>query len=630
MSGIFGLFNLDDRPVEAHELSAMKALSARRGPDRTATWRVGSVGLGHTLLATTPEAELEKLPLEHTESGCVITGDIRLDNRIELLRKVGAIEHGAVMGDAEIVLLAYLRWGDGFVEHFLGDFAFAIWDPRARRVLCARDQMGMRLLYFHHGHRQLFAFATDQRAILALSRTPFEINEARIADFLVEGLEGVDKTSTFFHGILRLPPAHLLTVDAGGMTLRKYWNLTPGPELRLPSHEDYNEAFLEVFTPAIRSRLRTVGRPASTLSGGIDSGTVTAVARGLEAADHKPPLLTFSAVSPAGERDVETRAIFAAAAIGGLEPCLVSYADLPELFPNLDELLSTISEPFDGSMTLVRSVYLAARRQGVTTVLDGGGSDTVFGEGRWIAHLLRAGRWRAAYREAKGWNEFCGGGAPPGRELLRSARAAFIPDPILRRLRPLRRRIRAGPLVRNTLISEEFAGRIELGERLATLASQSAGFLSSIGVERACAIEHPFLTVGRERYDRVAAAVGVEPRDPYLDLRVAEFAVRLPGEQTFSDGWPKVLLRRAMDGELPPAVGWRRGRDHLGVAFTSALVSQRWDEFRDRSAASLEAVEGYVDPQKLAAIRLALQSESVSRPLDVYTVLVLGDWLRRR
>jgi asparagine synthase (glutamine-hydrolysing) len=627
VSGIFGLFNLDRRPVEADELRAMQALLAPRGPDRTGTWRSGSVGLGHALLATTSEAVGETLPLQHTESGSVITGDVRLDNREELLKAIGRSD--PAIGDAEIVLHAYLEWGEACANQLLGDFAFAIWDPREQKLFCVRDQIGLRPLYFHHRHRQLFAFATDPRAILAIPQTPFRINEGRIADFLVEGLEGIDKTSTFFHEIFRLPPAHLMTVGPRAMRQRNYWNLEPQPELRLPTQEDYNEAFLHVFIPAVRSRLRSAGPPASTLSGGIDSGTVTAVARNLLTADRKSPLLTFSAVSPAGENDAETRAILAASRIGGLESHLVSYAELPDLLPDLTQALHAIDEPFDGHMTLIRSIYLAAHHRGIRTVLDGGGGDTIFTEGRWIAHLLRSGRWRAAYREAKSWNEFCRGESPPIPELLRSARSAFIPDAILRRLRPLQRRTRVRPQVRNSLINEDFARRIDLSERLETLASHSVGFRTCVGAERVNAIDHPFLTVGRERYDRVGAAAGVEPRDPFLDLRVVEFALRLPGEQTFSDGWPKAVLRRAMEGELPTAVCWRRGRDHLGADFTSALVTQRWREIQGRSAAVLEAVRGYVDPESLEAIRRAVGDDSPSRAIDVHTVLVLGDWLLR-
>ena len=180
------------------------------------------------------------------------------------------------------------------------------------------------------------------------------------------------------------------------------------------------------------------------------------------------------------------------------------------------------------------------------------------------------------------------------------------------------------------MINEEFARRIELEKRVATLASHSAGLLPSIAAERANAIDHPFLTVARERYDRVAAAAGVEPRDPFLDRRVVEFTLRLPGEQTFECGWPKILLRRAMDGELPATVAWRRGRDHLGVAFTHALVAQNRAEIRDRFPDCVDAIREYIDAESLAAIGRAVQDDPISRPLDVLNLLVLGDWLLRQ
>ena len=135
MSGIFGLFNQDGAPVTPDEVGHMAALLERRGPDGTGVWRAGPVGLGHTLLATTPESLLERLPLRHDPSGCVITADVRLDNRAELLEALWAVRTGLrPSGDAGLILAAYLAWDTACVEHFLGDFAFAIWDPRKRRL----------------------------------------------------------------------------------------------------------------------------------------------------------------------------------------------------------------------------------------------------------------------------------------------------------------------------------------------------------------------------------------------------------------------------------------------------------------------------------------------------------------
>src|SRR3954469_11837690 len=104
----------------------MASLLTRRGPERTALWYSSAVGLGHTLLATTPEAASEQLPLVHPASGCVITADVRLDNRTELLARLGLLDRRATVGDAEIALVAYLEWGESCVERFLGDFALAI------------------------------------------------------------------------------------------------------------------------------------------------------------------------------------------------------------------------------------------------------------------------------------------------------------------------------------------------------------------------------------------------------------------------------------------------------------------------------------------------------------------------
>jgi asparagine synthase (glutamine-hydrolysing) len=630
VSGLFGLFNQDGAPVQPDELRAMASQLTRRGPDRTETWHSSAVGLGHTLLATTPEALVERLPLQHSQSGCVITGDVRLDNRAELMSSLNLVDRAQVAGDAEIVLAAYLAWGEVCVERFLGDFAFAIWDPRQDMLFCARDQMGMRSLYYHHTPGRFFAFATEPRAVLVLPQTPYRINEGRIADFLVDQLEGIDKTSTFFEDVFRLPPAHTLTVTSERLRQGCYWTLEPEPELRLPSDEAYAEAFIEVFEEAVRCRLRTVGPPGAMLSGGMDSGTVVAVAREVLAAEKRGPLLTFSAISPEGDADPETRAIQAAITMNGLEPHLVSYGELDNLLPDLSRLAWDLDEPFDGNMTLIRAVYLAARGAGLKTLLDGVGGDVVLAEGRRLARLLRAGRWRKAYHEAAGRNRFWKGEYPPGRELLQSARAAFVPDPVLRRLRPLHRQLRLGRAIRDSLIDAEFARQAAVGDRLRMLWGHDVGLLPDVGAERTHAAAHPFLTVGRERYDRVAAAVGMEPRDPFLDRRVLAFCLRLPGDQTLDGGWPKAILRRATAGRLPDDVRWRRGKEHLGWAFSRALMERHGELISSEVEVSLESLKGYLDVDAIQTIRRRLLDQSAAGPCseNAYNAIYLGTWLR--
>jgi asparagine synthase (glutamine-hydrolysing) len=198
MSGICGLFNLDAAPAVEVDLQSMTAMLERRGPGGTGHWHEGPVGLGHTLLATTPESLFEHQPFRHSATGCVITADVRLDNRAELLAALNLSSRAAATGDAELILLAYLEWSDRCLDRLLGDFAFAIWDPRHKKLLCARDHFGMRPFYYHHAPREGFRFASDARAILVLPQVPYQVSQGRIADFLVPQLEWIDYTSTFF------------------------------------------------------------------------------------------------------------------------------------------------------------------------------------------------------------------------------------------------------------------------------------------------------------------------------------------------------------------------------------------------------------------------------------------------
>jgi asparagine synthase (glutamine-hydrolysing) len=578
MSGIFGIFNQDGASATEHELRDMASLLTRRGPDGTGLCNADCTGLGHTLLATTPELLFERQPLRHPETGCVITADVRLDNRDELLSALGLTDRAAITGDAGLILAAYLAWGETCPARFLGDFAFAIWDPIRRTLFCARDQFGMRPFYYHHTPGRFLVFASEPKAILVLPQTPYRINEGRIADFLVSQLEGIDKTSTFFEEVYRLPPAHTLTVTPDRTTQRRYWTLEPGPELCLPSNEAYAEAFLEVFREAVRCRLRSAGPVGSMLSGGMDSGSVVAVAREILAEEGRGPLPTFSAVAPDPETCVETRTIHAALTMDGLDPHLIRHDRLDEMMPELAELTWNLDEPFDHYMTLPRAVYLAAHRKGLKVILDGVAGDVVLGEGSYIARLIRRGHWLTAYREAVGQEHFWGEAYPAWRELYRGARSAIATHSVRllhrRLLGPRRLRQRVQQILRESLISPEFARRIRLRERLRTLDGHgSEGLSIAYNKERAQSIDHPNLLVGRERYDRVATAVAVEPRDPFLDRRAVAFCLSLPGQQKLGDGWPKIILRRALSGRLPNAVRWRTGKEHLGWSFTNALIS---------------------------------------------------------
>lgn len=569
MSGICGVLRLDGSPARQAELGPVITRLERRGPDGSRIESDGICALGQTLLATTPEAERERMPLRDCATGCTITADIRLDNRGELAERLGA---DPMAGDGGLVLRAYLAWGPPCLDHLRGDFAFAIWDPREQRLFCARDQVGMRQLIHHHTQGRLFAFATEPLALTQHEDIPRDLDEGRLADY-IEDLEGHDLTSTFFRGLFRLPPAHALMVDPRGMQIWRYWHFIPSPPLRLASEEAYAEAFREVFSRAVAARLRGPDPVASMLSGGMDSGSVAAIAARLLKAEGRPALATYSATSAAPDC-IETATIRASMGMDHIAPHEVSLGALDEYSADLARLSRESEEPFDGHMTLLRAVYLAAHRAGHKVMLDGvGGDTTLAGEGM-IAHHLRSGRLYRAWREARGEERFWGPGLPARTRLSRAAKRAFLP----RSMRDLRERSREATRNREAMedeiLSPEFAARIDMPRRRREHRAHVSGFGQADSADPARSMLHPHVIVGRERYDRVASALAIEPRDPFLDLELLRFCAALPPEQLQCDGWPKIILRRAMAGLLPEETRWRVGKEHLGGDFTQALEAR--------------------------------------------------------
>ena len=630
MSGICGLFNLDDAPVADADLRSMTAMLERHGPEGSNAWLDGPVGLGHALLATTPELLFERQPFEHRESGCVISADVRLDYRGELLDSLGVNDRHEPAGDAELILSAYLKWGENCVDRLLGDFAFAIWDPRHRMLFCARDHFGMRPLYYHRLQGRRFLFASDARAILVLPQVPYEINDGRIADFLVPELEWSDYTSTFFEGVYRLPPGHKAIITPSGFEVAEYWRPTPGPELGAMSDDDYRQGFIEVFTNAIDARLRAPpGTVGAMLSGGMDSGSVVAIGKEILRTRGDGPLATFSAARPrstANPDDLdcpESRAIYAASSIPSISPTFVRPEALEEVY---EPLTSDFDEPFDGVFAILKAIYLAAHDRGVRVVLDGGGGDVVLHERSYIVRLIRQGQLKLAVAEIIAEQKYWGGGSPLP-SLLRYARSAMLPEVVKKPVRALRYRQNYRRYVKASLISAELARNVDIEDRIERMRSIFPTECPTDYAVEYCEEILPNMTAGRERYARIAAAIGVEARDPFMDRRVIEYCSRLPGQFRLRDGWPKVILRDISADMLPEEVRWTGRKPHLGWLF-SETISEMAVNRGDLDISILEeSLQGYVDLPALRHAWRDFRESGESEP--IHNAYILSIWLRK-
>jgi len=621
LSGIGGILRLDHRPIRTGEVASMRSYLERRGPDGSRVWQVDHVALVYAHLATHAQVDRSRLPLSHAETGCTITAELRLDNRSELIETLGLPARRG-WSDAEIVLEAYLQWGAACAEHLLGDFAFAIWDPREQHLFCARDQVGMRQFIYHHSAGRLFGFATDAIALLRHDEIPVRINEERLADCLEE-LEAHDFVSTPFANLHRLPPAHAMLVSRSSLKTWRYWSIEPQPRLQLSSDDEYAEALLDVFTKAVRARLRDCDGIGSMLSGGMDSGSIVAVAAGLLAEQGQPPLRTFSAIDTR-PGCVETDMIRRTQAIGHVEPHSVPVHELGDCGDELARLFFGMDDPFDGWMNLQRAVYLLARRTGTKVVMDGTPGDLVVGLGDAIGLHISSGRYGAALREAWGEKRFWGMDYPTFVPLARKLWRRSLPGPLLAmRDAQVKRRIlseddRKSPLTR------EFSQRVDMPRRREKFRAAIRPVDESETSRRLLGVLHPFSVLARERYDRTAAALGIETRAPFMDVRLLEFSLSLPADQLQRNGWHKLLLRRAMAGLLPEAVRWRKGNESVNWRFTERLMVDLKPELDSVVA---EQLRPYVRQEAIEAFLGAKSADAAVAKFD--RIIYSAVWLKR-
>ncbi len=170
MSGIAGIYYLDEKPVEWETLSRMVDRLVHRGPDGADVWCSESIGLGHRMLSTTPESLLEKLPLVSRSGDLAITADARIDNRDELIGLLRLKDYPAEkITDSQLILTAYEKWGESCSQYLLGDFAFAIWDRRKQTLFCGRDHFGVKPFYYYYCSGQIFVFASEIKALFCLN-----------------------------------------------------------------------------------------------------------------------------------------------------------------------------------------------------------------------------------------------------------------------------------------------------------------------------------------------------------------------------------------------------------------------------------------------------------------------------
>lgn len=630
MNAIFGLFNLDGAPA-ADELPAMQSAMASWAVDGSAVWSEGALGLGCARLVNTPEASREHLPLQHPASKLTLTAGARLDNRAELLSLLGISPGDApTIPDSALILRAYQRWGEDCVYHLDGDWHFAVWDAPARKLFLARDQHGNSGLCYYHEARR-FAFASSKKALLALDAVPKKPNLLRIAQVLTAW--SGDGTLTGYERILRLPPAHRMTVTPHQVHIERYWFPENISTLRLRSDGEYVEAFLEVFTRAVSDRLRSPSRAGVTLSAGLDSGAVTAVAASL-LRPRAENLLAFTSVPLSDPSAYTAKRRFGdegelaqatARHAGNVEHILLDAAEITPL-DGIQRTLAVHDEPVHaaGNQYWIVALLQAARQLDVGALLTGQMGNAVIswsGAGENLLPLLLKGNlaaFRLVFEKAR-----LAAGLGGWRAVRR-----FLIKPLLL---PLWARYRqrwspsGGAWREYSAIRPDYARSLDLDRQMAVTGHRPQ-FTPAEALQQRLRIIQPGRSVLGALWLEKGAAFGLEVRDPTQDRRLIEFCLGVPEDQFQRDGEDRWLIRRAMQGYLPEAV-------RLGVlrGLQAADLGQRVLDHRAEVQAVLSSLEGHalarqvLDLPRMAAVLASMQGGLSSKnTADCSTILLRG------
>lgn len=627
MSGIVGLYYLDNSPVDPDQLQRMTDSLAHRGPDGGDRWLHGSIGLGHRMLWTTPESLGEQLPLSSGQYA--ITADARIDNRSEIKAKLG-IASQEIYTDSALILAAYRKWGEACSAELIGDFAFAIWDGVAQKLVCGRDPMGVKPFYYYLGDR-LFAFASELKALLCHPRIPQVLNELKLGYYLEHLFE--DQEITFYQDLRRLPAAHTLSLTAAGRVAKtRYWALDPQQELHLKRDEDYVEAFREVFDEAVRCRLRSAYPVGSALSGGLDSSSIACTARQMLQTSGREALHTFSAIFPdLPAQDLplidERRYMDSVKQLEHLVPHDVR-AD--QLSP-LTDLLWQDDEPLLApNLYIHQGMYRTAQQQGVRVFLDGIDGDSAISHGwRYLTELTWRGQWLKLWGEVNATSKRLGFSRPVVFN-------HYCLKPIVEELwdygqSQWSRWSGRFPLD-NPLIQPGLVQRLDLGRQVQQLLSQGPALTLSSRQHHFASLATGLYPHTLELNDKAAAQVGVEGRYPFFDRRLLEFCLSLPADQKCRQGWSRSILRRGMEGVLPPQVQWRTSKGKLGANFERRLLAVEREKL-DQVVTSKTLLKPYVN---LPALQQAYQRYQAATTtggtddLQVFTGVTLGLWLKAR
>jgi asparagine synthase (glutamine-hydrolysing) len=565
MCGICGVLRFDpEARVDARLVEVMAQSLVHRGPDDGGVYAEGPVALGNRRLKIIDLSPKGHQPMANEDATAWIVYNGEVYNFREVRAVLAARGHRFISKtDTEVVLQAYEEWGEDFLQHLNGMFALAIWDARRRRLLLARDRLGIKPLYYARLHDRLL-FASEIKALLRHPELPRELGMRGLSNYFTYG--HAVAPDTIFAAVRKLLPGHYAVASGSGFKEVCYWDVDFGRKVPEAPDAVLAERLREDVERSVRRQMVADVPVGAFLSGGVDSSAIVA----FMARAQGQPVRTFSVGFEGGPAYNELADAARVARHLGTEHHELHLRE-SDLLGCLETLVYHYDEPFGDAAAF--PTYLVARlaREHVTVCLTGEGGDEIFGgyrryvAERYLAPLTALPRW-----------------------LRRYALPAIVQAlPRLRRLKKIAASLGIDDAPRRyghwlTVFSDDMRAAL-LSEACTELARREDAYAvydryyrgewdlldRLLYIDLKTWLADAYL----EKVDKATMAVSLEARVPLLDHELVEFAAALPARYKIRGLRTKVLFKRALEGLLPratiekpkhgfavPTEPWFRGR----------------------------------------------------------------------
>jgi asparagine synthase (glutamine-hydrolysing) len=621
MCGICGIYDLEARSVDRVLVEKMTSALRHRGPDGASTYCAAGIGLGHRRLSII-DLDGGAQPIANEDGMLQVIFNGEIYNFVELreeLEKAGHIFR--TRSDTEVIVHGYEQWGLECVTHFNGIFAFALWDGKSRRLLLARDRLGVKPLYYLFRNSRL-VFGSEIKSLLLHPECRREIHLPGVAKLFT--LRFVPSPDTLLADVKKLQPGHLLIADASGIQVKQYWKGRPC----IREDQDENALTAEyqaLLEDAVRLQMRSDVPVGLFLSAGVDSSALLA----LMAKHAHSPVQTFTIGFEGGGQLNETSKARAFAERFGANhtEMIVGPEDYKRYF---EQHLWDLEEPVAGeSAPAFYFVSRMARKQ-VKVALCGQGADEPWaGYDRYLGVKLSQiySRLPRLLTDQVLWPLV--DQISKNEKLKRGVRSLSEPDVLTRFIRiysffdsNMKEKLFL-PWLRETISCDGLEARHSLD----WLHKQVHGLdplTQMLFMDTRASLADGLLIAA----DKTSMANSIEVRVPYLDHRLVEFIETLPPKLKLRGWRGKYLHKKAVEAWIPKEVVWRK-KQGFDNPVSKWLQDAMRPYVRELLLSDRAAVRRYFDPAYMREMLTAHENKQQNYVRHIYLLLTFELWHRQ-